>query len=154
MKKIILFFKKIILWLKNDQYKNPPAKIIELPDYNVKVFDWELRDLINSERKKHNLSEIYTEHFICRVAASHSQYMAFHDKASHDYASARQNLFPNKILSEIVGYGYQNPMSYVSGWLKSESHNEKMMDKDNYCIGIASYTSETGVKYVTVLFLK
>ena len=72
---------------------------------------------------------------------------------NHDYATDRQNIFLPKLLAEIVGYGYKMPQSYFAAWTGSYSHNKKMLDPDHTEIGIAAYTSITGVKYVTVLFL-
>ena len=153
MKKIIQFFKKIIQFFKNEQYKNPPPKPIELPHYTITIFDKEIVQLINKYRQENTLSKLTINEMLCSVAASHSIYMAENEKASHDYATDRQNIFLPKLLAEIVGYGYKMPQSYFAAWTGSHSHNKKMLDPDHTEIGIAAYPSVTGVKYVTVLFL-
>ena len=71
MKKIIQFFKKIIEFFKNEQYKNPPPKPIELPHYTVTIFDKEIVQLINKYRQEKTLSKLTINEMLCSVAASH-----------------------------------------------------------------------------------
>lgn len=153
MKTLIQKIKLFFYWLINGKLPAAPAKVIELPNYTVTAFDIEIVRLINEYRINSDLNALPINDMLCNVAASHSQYMADKNEASHDYATDRQNVFPNKIVAEIVGSGYQQPKSFFAGWQKSPSHNKKMLGKNHKTIGIAIYTSTTGVKYATVLFL-
>jgi uncharacterized protein YkwD len=56
------------------------------------------------------------------------------------------------LIGEVVAYGHKTPESVVSGWKRSEKHNDCILDKDFTKIGVSHSFGKDGKRYVTAIF--
>ncbi|WP_445453116.1 CAP domain-containing protein [Flavobacterium sp. 25HG05S-40] len=129
-----------------------PPVIKIYPHYEPTPLDLEVVRLINEYRINLDLRVFTIDEHINNVANSHSLYMAKKKKPSHDYATERQNQFPNKRVGEIVAYNFQSAASVVAGWKNSPGHDKAMRNPEYLNIGIATATDINSKLYYTVIF--
>jgi uncharacterized protein YkwD len=150
---------KLILWIVSlfKRTSNKPLRYNLDAQYEV-LSEMEFREdmfsEINQFRKENNLKEYVHHGNLSKVAVQHSKDMVYRNKASHEYFTERQRMFPDLIISEVVGYNYRSPMGFLNGFLNSENHKRIFFNRDYCYIGIGSETNKEGKRFVTIIFAK
>lgn len=139
---------------QNRDVKHPmPLPVVV---YTPTVYDSLVMHYVNVERLNVRpiipLLEINTE--LGNVCATHSLYMVQKGKPSHDFFTARAELFPGRFPGEVVAYNYHEPKSVVSAWMNSKGHHDIILNPDFTEFACSHHTNSAGKIYVEMMLLK
>lgn len=122
-------------------------------------------DLVNEERRKKGLSELYWDEGLSKMARNYSRKMAKDNFFSH-YDADGESIVERADKAKVKGWrkigenlfyceGMTNYQSIaVKGWLRSASHRQNMLDRTWTDSGIGIAKSREGRIYVTQVFVK
>jgi uncharacterized protein YkwD len=130
----------------------------------ARALEREVFELINAERRKHNLGTLEWSESLASIARLHSQNMAREKFFSHrgsdgsmvDERADRMGLGSWRAIGENIAYmrGYDNPARLaVQKWLESTGHRMNLLGSNwkESAVGVA-ITSD-GTHYFTEVFL-
>jgi len=89
-------------------------------------------------------------------AKEHTIYMIEENKISHDFLQQRTAFFLNlgyTSIKENVASGYTNTQALLNAWLQSELHR-LAIESDGFATGISILKNETGIHFITQIYLK
>lgn len=132
---------------------------------NLEDEELEIFGLINQERRKKGLSELYWDSDLAKMARNYSKKMArenFFDHYDADgesvierakkakiggWSKIGENLFFAESLSNYTGFA-------VKGWMRSPTHRANILDRAWTDSGIGIAKTRDGKIYVTHVFVK
>ncbi|HEY8560694.1 MAG TPA: CAP domain-containing protein [Pyrinomonadaceae bacterium] len=121
--------------------------------------------LINNERRKQNLSDLYWDEDLARMARAFSRQMAresFFDHYDRDGNSVveraqRSNIRGWSKIGENLffceGYGNFDALA-VRGWMNSPGHRRNVLDRQFNTTGIGIAETRDGQVYITQVFTR
>lgn len=150
---------KLILWIVSlfkRAYNKPLRYNLEPQFQNISEQEFRIEMLleVNSFRKENDFREYVHHANLSKVAIQHCKDMVHRNKAGHEYFTERQRMFPDLVISEVVGYNYRSAMGFLNGFLNSENHKEIFFNPHYKYIGIGSETNKEGKRFVTIIFAK
>jgi uncharacterized protein YkwD len=125
----------------------------------------EIFELINSERRKRNLSEFEWDDRLAKIARKYSRKMARGGFFSH-YDREGNSVVERASDEKVTGWGKIGENLFfcegiddvatvaVKGWLRSPDHKRNMLDRTFSHTGIGVAESRDGGYYVTQVFLR
>lgn len=148
------------------------AATFNADDFGGKIYSsnldndaYEIFDLVNKERRRKGLSELFWNHNLAKMARDYSRKMARENFFAHydtnggsvvERADKAQVSRWTKIGENL--FSCFNIRDYnetaVNGWLKSSSHKRNMLDRDWTDSGIGVAKSREGKIYVTQVFIR
>lgn len=115
--------------------------------------------LVNVERQKNGLPELYYDSAISDVARTKSADMAVNSYFSHyspTYGMASDMLLSFGITwtawGENIASGQDTPEMVVSQWMNSPSHRENILSPNFTFLGVGYYVDSSGTPYWTQMF--
>ncbi|MCD9189616.1 MAG: CAP domain-containing protein [Pyrinomonadaceae bacterium] len=132
---------------------------------NIEADELEIFELVNRERRKKGLSNLYWDDDLSKMARNYSKKMARGNFFSH-YDEDGESVIERAAKSRVSGWrkigenlfyceGMDNYQSVaVKGWLRSASHRQNMLDRSWTDSGIGIAKSRNGRVYVTQVFIK
>jgi uncharacterized protein YkwD len=131
---------------------------------NTDADEREIFDLINRERSRKGLGELNWDSDLSRLARAYSQKMARENFFSHydgdgkavDDRAKDMRLKSWRKIGENLFFceGYDNPNAMaVSGWMKSPTHRDNILDPDYTDSGIGIAVTNGGRIYITQVFI-
>ena len=151
--------KKLILWivsLFSRAYNKPNRYNLDVQVENISEASFKnaMFNEINSFRKKNKLP-VYSYHLnLGKVAVQHSKDMVYRDKPGHEYFPERERMFPELILSEVIGYNFKSAEGFLNAFLNSPRHKKIFFEPAYNHIGIGSETNKEGKRFLTIIFAK
>lgn len=145
--------------------KVEPVSAVSNSVFNLEDDELEIFDLVNKERRRKGLGELYWNDSLSRMARNYSRKMARDNFFSH-YDSDGESVIDRATKSRVSGWrkigenlfyceGMSNYQSVaVKGWLRSPSHRQNMLDRSWTDSGIGIARSRDGRIYVTQVFIK
>lgn len=130
-------------------------------DTSASSTDYEQRvvQLVNAERVKAGLDELYLDSKISDVARLKSKDMADLNYFAHNsptYGMAGDMLLKFGITwsawGENIASGQDTPEIVVNEWMNSPSHRENILSSDFTFIGVGYYVNSNGTPYWTQMF--
>jgi uncharacterized protein YkwD len=132
---------------------------------NLSGDEYAIHNLVNNERRKKGLSELFWDENLARLARSYSKQMARESFFSHydrngdsvveraqnsnilDWSKIGENLF------FCEGYDDFDALA-VSGWMKSSEHRRNILDRQFNTTGIGIAETRDGRIYITQVFTR
>lgn len=115
--------------------------------------------LVNAERQKYGLQELYYDSSISDVARTKSQDMAVNNYFAHyspTYGMASDMLLNFGITwtawGENIASGQDTPEMVVSQWMNSPSHRENILSPNFTFLGVGYYVDSSGTPFWTQMF--
>lgn len=142
-----------------------PVSIVSGGFSNIEDDEFEIFELVNKERRKKGLGNLYWDDDLSRLARNYSKKMARSNFFSH-YDSDGESVIDRAAKSRISGWkkigenlfyceGMDDYNSVaVKGWMRSPSHRQNMLDRSWTDSGIGIARSRDGKVYVTQVFIK
>jgi uncharacterized protein YkwD len=126
-------------------------------EYNYKLDEIKLKELICEQRKKIGLNSLGLINHISSECEKHNNYMINNNVVNHAFFQDRSNNIKYVLgasnVSEIVAYNYIQPQGVLDAWLRSPSHKEAI--EGNFTdFGVSITKSPEGKNYFTVIFIK
>lgn len=94
-----------------------------------------------------------------RAAQSHAEWMAEHDKMSHEQQFSYENRTVGDRLKkkwtavgENIAVGQETPSEVVQDWLNSSGHRKNIKNSSFEHVGFGVSTSKNGLKYWCTVF--
>ncbi|MDQ6786816.1 MAG: CAP domain-containing protein [Acidobacteriota bacterium] len=127
--------------------------------------DFQILDLINTERAKNGLSQLSWDDDLASIARDYSERMARENFFSHfdsngqsvleraktaklkHWSKIGENLFSCENVSRFDGFAVQN-------WMNSPTHRENILDDEWTATGVGIAKSESGEIFITQIFIK
>lgn len=120
------------------------------------VFEKEILDYTNIERKKHGLVPLKLDNSLSYAARYHAKDMATENYFEHDSYDRRNGRLKKSCtifdrieafanygyLAENISAGKTDPEDVVRGWMKSEGHRKNILNKNMTLLGVGYYESE------------
>lgn len=124
------------------------------PSYEQRVFE-----LVNVERQKNGMPDLYFDQDISSVARTKSADMAVNNYFNHyspTYGMASDMLLMFGITwsawGENIASGQDTPEVVVNAWMNSPSHRENILSPNFTFIGVGYYIDSSGTPYWTQMF--
>jgi uncharacterized protein YkwD len=131
----------------------------EIPVVILEDFEQEIVDLINYYRDTTGQTELVVNDVLRREARNHSINIAkgkvpFGHEGYQERANTIFNEVGGTVFGENVAEGnYPDASYFIDSWLNSPSHKENINRDFNYT-GVGVAENESGIKFVTQIFLK
>jgi len=134
-------------------------------EQNLSGDEYNIHDLINQERRKKGLLELFWDENLARMARNYSRQMARESFFSHYdpegrsvVERAKQERIRNwSRIGENLFYcnGYDDfDALAVRGWMKSPDHRRNILDRLFTATGIGVAVTRSGQIYITQVFTK
>lgn len=132
---------------------------------NLSNDEFRIHYLINNERRKKGLSDLYWDENLARMARAFSRQMARESFFSH-YDRDGNTVVDRAKISNIRGWskigenlffckGYNDfDALAVRGWMNSSEHRRNILDRNFNATGIGIAKSGDGQIYITQVFIK
>lgn len=127
--------------------------------------EFQIHYLINNERRRKGLGDLYWDDDLARMARSYSRQMARESFFSH-YDGDGNTVVERAQRSDIRGWskigenlffceGYDNfDALAVRGWMSSPTHRRNVLDRQFNTTGIGIAESRSGEIYITQVFTR
>ncbi|WP_246258755.1 CAP domain-containing protein [Kroppenstedtia pulmonis] len=129
-------------------------------DSALQSIEWEVVELVNQERAKHNLKPLRADDKLSVVARMKSKDMAEKNYFSHDsptYGSPFDMMKKHGILfksaAENIAAGQTTAQQVVTGWMNSQGHRENILNPNFDTIGVGYVKGGSHGHYWTQLFI-
>lgn len=147
--------------------KSAPGTIVQTREYsrNLSSDEYTIHNLINQERRRKNLEELFWDENLARLARNYSRQMARESFFSH-FDRDGNSVVERARKSRINGWtrigenlffceGYDDFDSLaVRGWMKSPEHRRNVLDRQFNTTGIGVAATRDGQIYITQVFTK
>ena len=132
---------------------------------NLSNDEHQIHYLVNNERRRKGLGDLYWDDELARMARAYSRQMARESFFSH-YDSDGNSVVERAEKSDIRGWskigenlffceGYDDFDSLaVRGWMNSPTHRRNMLDRQFNTTGIGVAQSRSGEVYITQVFTR
>lgn len=132
---------------------------------NLSNDEYVIHDLINQERQKKGMTELFWDENLARMARNYSRQMARESFFSHydpdgktvvERAKQARIRNWNRIGENLFfceGYNDFNSVA-VRGWMKSPDHRRNILDRQFTSTGIGIATTRGGQIYITQVFTR
>lgn len=117
---------------------------------------WQILDITNVIRKRHNLEMLEWDDDTSVVALGHSEDMKINDYFSHTSPTAgelKDRLKKQGILFQLAGENiaakYVDAIAVVEGWLNSEGHRVNLLHEDFTHLGVGVYERYYTQNFIT-----
>lgn len=122
-------------------------------------YEQKVVELVNIERQKNGLPELFYDSSISDVARTKSQDMAVNNYFAHyspTYGMASDMLLKFGITwsswGENIASGQDTPESVVNAWMNSPSHRENILSPNFALLGVGYFVDSSGTPYWTQMF--
>lgn len=122
-------------------------------------FKWQLYDLTNATRYKHNLSILSWSEIAAATGLKHSQDMAENNYFDHNnlagespFDRMNQDQISYRLAAENLAYGQTSSIFAHQGLLNSEGHRKNILHPDFELLGIGVSFNQENQPYFTELF--
>ncbi|MGH3663104.1 MAG: CAP domain-containing protein [Micromonosporaceae bacterium] len=115
-------------------------------------------DLVNTERARAGCDPLRSQTRLHIAAQRHSDDMAENDELSHtgsdgsDYSDRADGAGYHAVTSENIAMGYDTPEAVVTAWMKSDGHQENILNCDAKASGVGIARTQDGTPYWTQMF--
>lgn len=123
------------------------------------TYEEKVVQLVNVERQKNGLPDLYLDKAISNVARTKSKDMADNNYFAHQsptYGSAGEMLLKFGITwsawGENIASGQTTPEKVVNEWMNSPSHRANILSPNFIFIGVGYTTNSTGRTFWTQMF--
>jgi uncharacterized protein YkwD len=127
-------------------------------EFTLSREEQELMDLVNAERKKHDLAPLRPNPTLFRVAREHSANMARQGKMAHvldgknPYERVKASGYKYRFAGENVGRGDVPLAEVVQGWMDSKVHRDNILRKEFTETGLGAVSDGKELVYYTQVF--
>ena len=139
----------------------PDLTVPSLSEYQKReVFNGQERqilDLVNTERRKHNLHILFWHSKAAEAAREHSQEMKEYNYFSHTSQVTGKNPFDRlrdagvsySYAGENIAYRYSDTLSVHQAWMCSSGHRENILNSNFTHLGVGVFEKYYTKKFVT-----
>jgi uncharacterized protein YkwD len=132
---------------------------------NLSNDEFQIHYLINNERRKRSLGDLYWDDDLAKLARAYSRHMARESFFSH-YDPDGNSVVERAQQSDVRGWskigenlffceGYDNFDSLaVRGWMNSSEHRRNVLDRQYNATGIGIAQTRDGQIYITQVFVR